>query len=108
VKSAVASISGSSMKSPKGTAKNRKPSGNIMARATPMPRTAGTLSTTSATKANCEAALTTTRSARNHTAAAPAIPSRAHPLGRGSSEASCSRRRQASHSEIGTTSTPWA
>lgn len=108
VKSAVHSIIHGSANSPKGTARNRNSSGNRIVRATASPSTAGTASTSVATKANWVAALTATSSAISQAADTASSGSSSQSCGRGASAASSARLRHTSHSASGGTSMQWA
>ncbi len=91
------------MNSPKGTPKNRKSSGKRITEATCSPSTAGTASTSSPTHANCDAALTSTRSDTSHTALQAAMPASSQGCGRGTRRASVARWRQMSQAVMGGT-----
>ena len=107
VKFAVHSINWGIRNSPMGTAKNRKPSGKMIRRATDMPSTAGTAKTSNATNASWVTALTATKSPNNQENAAPAIITDAPSIGFGVSPAMTWRCRHTSHNTIGGTRKPW-
>ena len=79
-----------------------------MRRAARVPMTVGTASTSIATNANCDTALTVPSSPSSHPAPAAASGTSTHQLGCGATSRSDARARQTSHAEIGATRKPCA
>ena len=106
VKSAVQSISGGISASPIGTPNTRKPSGNMIARATSRPRIAITAAQTVATSANCFTTRTSPAYATSQIAPAQASSTSPSASGDGVSNASARRRCQINTSTMGTIRKP--
>ena len=108
VKLAVHSINCGIMNSPTGTAKNKKPKGNIRRRAMRQPSTAGTRLTSRAMKASCVTAWMEARSPSTQANSAAATSGQALSAGWGVRASTAWRRRHTKYSAMGGTKKAWA